>query len=204
MAYQYVNKQESLLAKVKSKTGRISDRTHEEHLKLYTGYVNKSNAILNELEELGKTLDPANPAHANQIYSELRSRKVDLTFAIGGVINHELYFNSLGGKGGPATGAVAELIERGFGSFASYAKDLKATGLAARGWVWTGYDAQTKVLFNYIGDAQNTFPVWGVKPLLALDVYEHAYYADFFTARAAYIDEFMNCIDWDAVNEQLG
>ena len=67
MAYQYTNKQEALLAKVKGKTGKISDKTHEEHLKLYTGYVNKTNAILKELEELAKILDPANPAHANQI-----------------------------------------------------------------------------------------------------------------------------------------
>ena len=128
---------------------------------------------------------------------------MDFTFAIGGVINHELYFNILGGKGGTATGAVAALINKSFGSFDAFKKDLKATGIAARGWAWAGYDAQTGLLFNYIGDAQNTFPVWGVKPILGLDVYEHAYYADFYTARGGYIDEFMNCIDWDAVNAQL-
>lgn len=203
MAYQYPNKQEALLAKVKGKTGKISDKTHEEHLKLYTGYVNKTNAILKELEALAATLDPANPAHANQIYSEIRSRKVDLTFALGGVINHEIYFMNLGGSGGPATGPVAELINKSFGSFDAFKKDLKATGIAARGWVWTGYDPKTGLLFNYIGDAQNTFPVWGVMPILALDVYEHAYYADFYTARGAYIDEFLNHIDWDNVNSNL-
>ncbi len=204
MAYQYVNKQEALLAKVKGKTGKISDKTHEEHLKLYTGYVNKTNAILKEVEELQKTLDPANPAHANQIFSTIRSLKVDFTFALGGITNHEIYFGILGGKGGPATGKIADLITKSFGSFDTYKKDLKATGIAARGWVWTGYDAATGLLFNYIGDAQNTFPVWGVKPVLALDTYEHAYYADFFTARGAYIDEFMNHVDWDAVNANLG
>jgi Fe-Mn family superoxide dismutase len=203
MAYQYPNKQEILLAKVKGKTGKISDKTHEEHLKLYTGYVNKTNAILKELETLATTLDPANPAHANQIYSEIRSRKVDYTFAVGGIINHEIYFLNLGGKGGVPTGQVGELINQSFGSFEAFKKDLKATGIAARGWVWTGYDAKTGSLFNYLGDAQNTFPVWGVKPILGLDVYEHAYYADFFTARGAYIDEFFNFIDWDEVNKNL-
>ncbi|MBM3877351.1 MAG: superoxide dismutase [Verrucomicrobia bacterium] len=204
MAYQYPNRQEALLAKVKGKTGKISDKTHEEHLKLYTGYVNKTNAILKELEELAKTLDPANPAHANQIFSTLRSLKVDLTFALGGIINHEIYFSVLGGKGGPATGKVGDLINKSFGSFDAYKRDLKATGIAARGWAWTGYDPTTGLLFNYIGDAQNTFPIWGVKPVLALDTYEHAYYADFFTARGAYIDEFMNSVDWDQVNAFLG
>src|SRR5512136_2793275 len=114
MAYKFANKQDQMLAKIKGKTGKISDKTHEEHLKLYTGYVNKSNAILKELEELAKVLDPGNPAHANQIYSTLRSLKVDLTFALGGVVNHEVYFSILGGAGGPATGRVAGLIQKSF------------------------------------------------------------------------------------------
>ena len=203
MAYQYTNQQAALLAKVKGKTGKISDKTHEEHLKLYTGYVNKTNAILRELDELAKVLDPANVAHANQIYSTLRSLKVDLTFALGGVFNHELYFGGLGGGGGPAVGKAGELINHSFGGYDAYAKDLKATAISARGWVWTGYDPATGLLFNYLGDAQNSYPVWGVKPILALDTYEHAYYADFFTARGAYIDEFMSHLDWDAVNARL-
>jgi Fe-Mn family superoxide dismutase len=201
MAYQYTNKQETLLAKVKGKTGKISDKTHEEHLKLYTGYVNKTNAILKALEDLG-TPDPADPAVANQIFSTLRSLKAGLTFAIGGLKNHEIYFDILGGDG-KVTGRIAELIDRDFGSYEAFAKELKATGIAARGWVWTGIDHETGKLFNYIGDAQDTYPVWNVTPVLALDVYEHAYYADFHTARAGYIDEFLKFVDWSAVNARL-
>ena len=55
-------------------------------------------------------------------------------------------------------------------------------------------------LFNYIGDAQNTFPVWNATPLVALDVYEHAYFLDYQTDRAAYIDAFFANLDWDVVN----
>lgn len=201
MAYKYVNRQEELFSKIKGKTGKISDKTHEEHFKLYTGYINKSNAILEELEALGSP-DPADAKIANQIYSTIRSLKVDLTFALGGVKNHELYFDILGGNGKPS-GKIEELISRDFGSFENYKKDLKATGIAARGWAWTGLDHQTGRLFNYIGDAQNTYPVWGVTPLLGLDVYEHAYYADFYTARAAYIEEFFQFVDWSAVNARL-
>ena len=188
MAHKYENKQTALLAKVKGKTGKISDKTHEEHLKLYTGYVNKSNALLEALEALG-TPDPADAKVANQISSKIRDIKVDLTFALGGLKNHELYFNILGGDG-KIGGKFAELVDRDFGSFDNYKKDLKATGIAARGWAWTGIDLETGKLLNYIGDAQNTYPIWGVTPVLGLDVYEHAYYADFFTARAGYIDEF--------------
>lgn len=201
MAYKYANRQEELLAKIKGKTGKISDKTHEEHMKLYTGYVNKANAILEELEKVGVP-DPANPAIANQVYSAIRSLKVDLTFALGGVKNHELYFEALGGDGKPS-GKIAEIINRDFASFENFKKDLKATGISGRGWAWTGLDHHTGKLFNYIGDGQNTYPVWGVTPVLALDVYEHAYYVDYFTNRGAYIDEFFNYIDWNIVNMRL-
>ena len=204
MAYQYENKQAALLAKVKGKTGKISDKTHEEHLKLYTGYVNKTNVILKEIEELQKSLDPANVAQANQIFSALRSLKVDFSFALGGVVNHEIYFQVMGGAGGAPTGKVADLINKSFGSFDAYKKDLKATAISARGWAWTVYDSNSGLLYNHLGDSQNSYLVWGAKPILALDTYEHAYYADFFTARGGYIDEFLAHIDWEAVNGLLG
>src|SRR5204863_413924 len=54
--------------------------------------------------------------------------------------------------------------------------------------------------FNHEGDAQNTFPIWNATPLIALDVYEHAYYLDYQTDRASYIDAFFDNLDWDAVN----
>ena len=112
------------------------------------------------------------------------SLKVDLTFAIGGIKNHEIYFEHLGGIGGEPAGIFGDLIKRDFGSFADWKADLKATGMAGRGWAWTAYDWDEGRLFNYIGDAQNTFPVWNATALVALDVYEHAYFIDFGTDRA--------------------
>lgn len=76
---------------------------------------------------------------------------------------------------------------------------MKATGMAARGWAWLGYDWTTEKLFNYIGDTQNTFPVWDVTPFVALDVYEHAYWGDFGTARPDYIDAFFANLDWKGI-----
>jgi Fe-Mn family superoxide dismutase len=58
-------------------------------------------------------------------------------------------------------------------------------------------------VFTFIGDSQDTFPAWNNHLLLAMDVYEHAYYLDFQTARAKYIDAYMQVIDWDAVNRRL-
>src|SRR6478752_182577 len=108
----------------------ISRETVEAHYKLYQGYVNKRNEILGKLA--GVDL-----ASANQVYSDLRSLKVDLTFAIGGIKNHEIYFEHLGGHGGAPDGAFAQLVARDFGSVDAWRADLKATGLAGRGWAWT-------------------------------------------------------------------
>ena len=172
----------------------ISRESVEAHYKLYEGYVNKRNEIIGKLDEL-------DVASANQVYSEVRALKVDLSFAIGGIKNHEIYFDHLGGGGGDPDGAIRELIFRDFGSAADWRADLKATGMAGRGWAWTAYDWDEGRLFNYIGDAQNTFPVWNATPLIALDVYEHAYFLDFQTDRASYIEAFFANLDWKVVNE---
>ena len=175
----------------------ISRAAVEAHYKLYEGYVSKRNEILGRLSSVDADA-------ANQVFSDVRALKVDLSFAIGGIKNHELYFEHLGGSGGDPTGAVAGLLERDFGSVATWRADLKATGMAARGWAWTAYDWDEGRLFNYIGDAQNTFPVWNATPLVALDVYEHAYFLDYQTDRASYIDVFLANLDWDVVNDWVG
>jgi Fe-Mn family superoxide dismutase len=174
----------------------ISRKTHDEHFKLYTGYVNKVNEIRTKLAALGVP----DPTKANATFSDLRELKVEYSFALGGVKNHELYFGHLGGKGGAPNGAIADAITTTFGSYDNWKADLKATGIAARGWVWLALDYTDGSLFNYIGDAQNSFPIWNAAPVLALDVYEHAYFIDFGSARAKYLDAFLNVIDWDAVN----
>jgi len=170
----------------------ISRASVEAHYKLYQGYVAKRNEILTKLAEVDLSA-------ANQVYSDVRSLKIDLTFAIGGVKNHEIYFEHLGGGGGDPTGPIASLIERDFGSVEAWRTDLKATGMGGRGWAWTAYDWDEQRLFNYIGDAQNTFPVWNATPLVALDVYEHAYFLDHQTDRASYIDAFFANLDWDVI-----
>src|SRR5262245_61047593 len=121
----------------------ISRASIEAHYKLYQGYVAKRNEILGKLAEVDL-------GAANQVYSELRALKVDLTFAIGGIKNHEIYFEHLGGDGGDPDESIGALIERDFGSAAAWREDLKATGMAGRGWAWTAYDWDEGRLFNYV------------------------------------------------------
>ena len=175
----------------------ISRKTHTAHYGLYQGYVSKVNEIRTALSAM------VFPTKANATYSELRELKVEYSFALGGVKNHELYFNHIGGRGGEPTGPIGDMIRSAFGSFDAWKADLKATGMAARGWVWLAHDHSDGSLFNYIGDAQNSYPVWNATPILGLDVYEHAYFMDFGSRRAEYIDAFFKVIDWDTVNANL-
>ena len=130
----------------------------------------------------------------------MRALKVDSSFAIGGIKNHEIYFEHLGGEGGDPDGGFRSLVDRDFGSADEWHADLRASGMAGRGWAWTAFDWDEGRLFNYVGDAQNTFPVWNATPLVALDVYEHAYFLDYQTDRGAYIDAFFRNLDWSVVN----
>ena len=172
----------------------ISRASVEAHYKLYEGYVNKRNEILGKLDGIDMSA-------ANQVYSEIRALKVELSFAVGGIKNHEIYFEHLGGDGGDPTGLVASLIKRDFGSVEAWRDDLTATGMAGRGWAWTAYDWDEGRVFNYIGDTQNTFPIWNATPLVALDVYEHAYFLDYGTDRASYISALFDDLDWTTIND---
>jgi Fe-Mn family superoxide dismutase len=174
----------------------ISKATHDAHLTLWQGYAKKTNEI-RELLAQGAT------EGANQIYSNMRALKVNYAFAYGGYINHSVYFDTIGGDGGPAEGQVGALINDSYGSFEAWVEDWKATGMAGRGWAFLAYDHMEGRVHNYIGDSQDTWPTWNHTVLLAMDVYEHAYYLDFQTARPKYIEAYLQCIDWDSVNGRL-
>ena len=174
----------------------ISKQTMSSHYKLYEGYVKKANEIIEKLEKVDR-----DATLANQTYSEIRELKVELSFAIGGIKNHVNYFTILGGDGGQPTKSLLDQIIKDFGSFENWSADLKASAIAARGWVWLAYDWDSKKLFNFIGDSQNSYPIWNCTMLLALDTYEHAYWLDYQQNRAGYIDDFMKNINWKPVEE---
>jgi superoxide dismutase, Fe-Mn family len=162
----------------------ISRTSVEAHYRLYRDDVARRNELLARLSA-GR--------------GDVRPLKAELAHAVGTIKSHEAYFEHLGGAGGEPTGAVAELIQRDFGSADAWRADLTATALAARGWAWTAFDWDTGRLCNYLGDAESA-PLWNATPLVALDVYEHAYVVDFQTDRAAYLDAFFANLDWAVVN----
>lgn len=170
----------------------LSAKQMQEHYKLYEGYIKKANEIVEKL----KGVDYAS---ANATYSDLRALKLGYAFALDAIKSHELFFENLSGNGEKPQGAVGSMIEKNFGSYEKWEEDLKATGLAARGWVWLAFDWQGGTLFNYLGDSHDAFPIWHATPLVALDVYEHAYFLDYGVSRKDYIESFCKNLNWEAV-----
>ncbi|GAC1320522.1 MAG: superoxide dismutase [Thermoleophilaceae bacterium] len=179
----------------------ISKQTMEDHYKLYQGYVKKTNECRKVLREIDYA-----QAEGNQVFSQLRSVSVDYTFALLGFKNHDLYFGHLGGDGGEPSGRFAEMIDAELGSVDTWKDAVRKAASSARGWVMVGYDLNDGSLFNYIMDTQNLWAVYNMVPVLAIDVYEHAYARDFGATpdgRKQYVDAFFRNLDWDHVNRQL-
>lgn len=175
----------------------ISPESVEAHWALYEGYVKKYN-------EIQEKLAAADRGAANQIFSDYRGLREMVTFAIGGIKNHEVYFDNLGPGGGEPSDGFAKHIAASFGDTEAMIAELKAAGMASRGWAWLAWDWEWQRLDVYLGDAQNTFPVWNATPIIALDVYEHSYIRDFSTARPKYIEAFVANLDWAAINARFG
>lgn len=180
----------------------ISKETMEDHFKLYEGYAKKAN----ECRGILKGFDYAE-IEGNQVYSPLRAVSVDYTFALLGFKNHDLYFGHLGGSGGGPDGRFAELVDAEYpGGVAMWEQAVRRAASAARGWVMVGYDLNDGSIFNYIMDTQNLWAVYNMCPVLALDVYEHAYARDYGATpdgRKQYVEAFFRNLDWDHVNRQL-
>ncbi|MBI3973831.1 MAG: superoxide dismutase [Chloroflexi bacterium] len=175
----------------------ISEKTIETHHdKLYPGYVNKRN-------EIDAALPNADRSKAAQTYSEYRALKLEETFNADGQILHELYFSHLGGRSGRPSGALADQINRDFGSFDAFVEDLSACGLAARGWATVALDPSDGKLHTFLCDVHNQGGVWGTIPVMTLDVYEHAYFMDYGSARADYIKAFFQNVNWDKVAQNF-
>jgi Fe-Mn family superoxide dismutase len=137
----------------------------------------------------------------------LRAVSVDYTFALLGFKNHDLYFGHLGGEGGEPRGRFADLVEAEYpGGTQMWQQAVRKAASAARGWVMVGYDLNDGSLFNYIMDSQNLWAVYNMVPVLALDVYEHAYARDYGATpdgRKQYVEAFFRNINWDHVDRQL-
>lgn len=175
----------------------LSERAQQEHYRLYAGYVEKYNQLQRRLMALRE--EPA--GHQT---GEMHSLKVDLTYALSAIRNHELFFDILGRERdsqATPTGPLADALRRDFGGFEPYLADLRRTAAAGGGWAWTTVDLEHGFLFNYGGTRQHALPVWDVRPIVAIDLYVHAFTYDFHT-KGAYIDVVLAHLNWERIGER--
>ncbi len=181
----------------KSLNGLSEKQLAEHHDVLYAGYVKKAN-------EIRAKLPGADKENPNATFSEIRELKAEESFALNGVKLHEGYFENMGAEQKKPDGKILELIERDFGTYENWEKEFRALGVSARGWAILAYDLDEKKLFNVLCDSHNHAGIWNCIALLIMDVYEHAYFIDYATARKKYIDAFFGNIDWNEINGRIG
>ena len=180
----------------------ISDKTLEMHFKLYDGYVKETNRLNEQIGEFlkdGKVDQDEIPA-----YSELTRR---LGFEYNGMVLHEYYFENLKPKGAgePAKGSeFRQLVEESFGSYDLWKADFSGVGkMRGVGWAITFQDPASNRLSNHWVTLHESGSVAGYRPVLVMDVWEHAYLLDYKPSeRAKYIEAFFRNVDWSAADRR--
>ena len=175
----------------------ISTKNIEEHLKLYAGYVKNTNSILTLIDEYAK--DSEKNAY---VLGELQRR---FGFEFDGMRNHEYYFHSL--EGSPlqleSDSLLKAAIEKEFGSFDAWLARFKAIGMTRGvGWAILYWDHQEKRLLNAWIDEQHLGHLTGLSPVLALDMWEHAFVADYQpSGKKQYVEDFFANLNWSVIEK---
>jgi Fe-Mn family superoxide dismutase len=178
----------------------VSPETSDWHYnKHHKGYVVALNKIEGEMES-------ADRGGANGNYSHIGELKRRLTWNHSGALLHDVYWDNLGGDGDPSKALeLLAAIEKEFGSFDAWKADFKAAAFSAKlsGWGLLVLDTMySGRLLNVLVDEHHYGAIWGGIPLIACDVFEHAYYHKDGPGRATYIDNFLKNLDWARINEQ--
>lgn len=170
----------------------LSTRLLESHYENnYGGVVRRLNAIEARLATLDWTTAPV---------FEINGLKREQLIAAGSMLLHEVYFEALGGNGGePQDTDLAGALDEGFGSLDAWRNEFIAMSKAlagGSGWVLLSWSERLGRLVN-LWAADHTHGLAGAQPILALDMYEHAYHLDFGAKAAAYVDAFMANLNWE-------
>lgn len=176
-------------------TGLSEKLIVSHHENNYGGAVKRLNAISAQLAELDFATAPV---------FVINGLKREELIAANSMILHELYFDSLGGEG-EAAGDLRAAIERDFGSYAKWATQFAAMGKAqggGSGWVLLAWSARDNKLINTWA-ADHTCNLAGAQPILGLDMYEHSYHMDFGAKAAAYVDAYMQNLNWNSAAAKL-
>ena len=171
------------------------------HGKHHQAYVTNLNAALDKHTQLQQR-------SVEELIKGINSVPDDIRTAVrnngGGHVNHTMFWEIMSpGKGGTPTGAVGDAIKASFGSFEAFKEQFAkaAVGRFGSGWAWL-IDAGGTLVIESTAN-QDSPLMEGKKPILGLDVWEHAYYLKYQNRRPDYINAWWNVVNWDAVNERF-
>lgn len=178
----------------------ISEKTIEEHLKLYAGYVKNTNLILSMIEQYGGVDDEGGKYSVMEITRRF-------SFEFGGMKNHEVYFSSFeGGQKGLEEGSeLKKQIEKDFESFDKWLLRFKQIAMTRGiGWAMLYYDRKEERLLNAWIDEQHLGQLQDCSLILALDMWEHSYVADYQpSGKKQYIEDFFENLNWQKIEENF-
>ncbi len=171
-----------------------------DHGKHHAAYVNNLNAALEKHPELqGKS--------AEDLIKDLNALPEGIRAAVrnngGGHVNHTMFWQLMGPNGGGApTGKVADAINGAFGSFDAFKEQMNKGGATrfGSGWVWL-VDAGGRLVVESTANQDNPM-MEGKRPIMGIDVWEHAYYLKYQNRRHDYLAAWWSVVNWDAVAER--
>jgi len=183
----------------------------EEQLKLHhdkhhAKYVNDANALFARMDE---TMKESSQLDYWVSYGYVKALAKELAFNIGGHMLHTTYWENMApagkGGGGQPGGAIADLINKEYGSFENFKKLFSAAATSTEGSGWAALAVHPCIARPLIMQIEkhnvNVFPDFQI--IMALDVWEHAYYVDYKNERPKFVEAFWNVVNWDRANKNL-
>lgn len=174
----------------------ISEETIEYHYgKHHNAYVNTTNQLIEGTEFENLPHEDIVRKASGKLYNQAAQ-----------ALNHNFYWQNMSPNGGgEPSGAVADAIRESFGSFDEFKKQFneKTAANFASGWGWVVKKGDGKLDIVETDDAETMLVDSSVTVLIAVDIWEHAYYLDYRNERAKYLEAFWNIVNWDFVNSNF-
>ena len=175
----------------------LSDLQLKAHFTLYQGYVKK----LNEIREKLGHADRSAPNYSFNEYSELKRRE---PVAYNGTVLHEMYFENIGNGSTQPDEHAKKLITDSFGGMDAWIADAKACLMSAHGWLVTIFDYEDGRLYNNLVRTEHDVGLYAnVHAMIAVDAWEHAYFFDYQTGKAKYVENVLSGLNWGTINARL-
>ena len=166
---------------------------HDKHQAAYVAGLNKAEEALREARKTGD-------------YALIQNWERKLAFNASGDLLHTIFFHNMSPDGGgKPTGELLRQIEKDFGSYESFKSQFSAAAVAVEGngWSLLGWHPGLRKLYVLQVENHSKLTIWGIEPLLVLDVWEHAYYLQYQNRRAEWVANWWNIVNWPDVAARL-